>query len=141
MYITDLSEDDIEIAIKVLIVGNGAVGKSSTIQRYCRGTFTKSYKKTIGVDFLEKQLRVKRCVSCCGTPLAKKSLTLSPSLIIGEHRLVSLLSPQQTTVLYWQFANGGKRWRTSAATSRWCSSRTRSTSSLRARLTNSRRSV
>ena len=26
--------------------------------RYCRGTFTKSYKKTIGVDFLEKQLRV-----------------------------------------------------------------------------------
>ena len=28
------------------------------IQRYCRGTFTKSYKKTIGVDFLEKQLRV-----------------------------------------------------------------------------------
>ena len=28
------------------------------LQRYCRGTFTKSYKKTIGVDFLEKQLRV-----------------------------------------------------------------------------------
>ena len=41
-----------------MIVGNGAVGKSSMIQRYCRGTFTKSYKKTIGVDFLEKQLRV-----------------------------------------------------------------------------------
>ena len=39
-------------------MGNGAVGKSSMIQRYCRGTFTKSYKKTIGVDFLEKQLRV-----------------------------------------------------------------------------------
>ena len=37
-----------------MIVGNGAVGKSSMIQRYCRGTFTKSYKKTIGVDFLEK---------------------------------------------------------------------------------------
>ena len=42
----------------MLIVGNGAVGKSSMIQRYSRGTFTKSYKKTIGVDFLEKQLRV-----------------------------------------------------------------------------------
>ena len=39
-------------------MGNGVVGKSSMIQRYCRGTFTKSYKKTIGVDFLEKQLRV-----------------------------------------------------------------------------------
>ena len=42
----------------MLIVGNGAVGKSSMIQRYCRGSFTKTYKKTIGVDFLEKQLRV-----------------------------------------------------------------------------------
>ena len=28
------------------------------IQRYCRGSFTRSYKQTIGVDFLEKQLRV-----------------------------------------------------------------------------------
>jgi len=58
MYITDLRDEDIEISVKVVIVGNGAVGKSSMIQRYCRGTFTKSYKKTIGVDFLEKQLRV-----------------------------------------------------------------------------------
>jgi Ras-related protein Rab-23 len=43
----------------VVIVGNGAVGKSSMIQRYCRGIFTNNYKKTIGVDFLEKQLRYK----------------------------------------------------------------------------------
>lgn len=39
---------------QVVIVGNGAVGKSSMIQRYCKGTFTKDYKKTIGVDFLER---------------------------------------------------------------------------------------
>lgn len=39
---------------QVVIVGNGAVGKSSMIQRYCRGTFTRDYKKTIGVDFLER---------------------------------------------------------------------------------------
>lgn len=49
-------EDDIEIAIKVIIVGNGAVGKSSMIQRYCKGIFTRDYKKTIGVDFLEREL-------------------------------------------------------------------------------------
>lgn len=49
-------EADIEIPIKVLIVGNGAVGKSSMIQRYCKGIFTQDYKKTIGVDFLEKKL-------------------------------------------------------------------------------------
>lgn len=58
MYISDLYEDDLEISIKVVIVGNGAVGKSSMIQRYCRGIFTQNYKKTIGVDFLEKHLRV-----------------------------------------------------------------------------------
>ena len=50
-------EEDIELAIKVLIVGNGAVGKSSMIQRYCKGVFTHEYKKTIGVDFLEKKIR------------------------------------------------------------------------------------
>ena len=39
-------------------MGNGAVGKSSMIRHYSHGSFTKNYKKTIGVDFLEKQLRV-----------------------------------------------------------------------------------
>ncbi|XP_041984331.1 ras-related protein Rab-23 isoform X2 [Aricia agestis] len=28
------------------------------IQRYCRGTFTRDYKKTIGVDFLERQIKI-----------------------------------------------------------------------------------
>lgn len=41
---------------QVVIVGNGGVGKSSMIQRYCKGTFTREYKKTIGVDFLERQI-------------------------------------------------------------------------------------
>ncbi|XP_036854270.1 ras-related protein Rab-23 isoform X2 [Manis javanica] len=51
-------EEDIEVAIKMVVVGNGAVGKSSMIQRYCKGIFTKDYKKTIGVDFLERQIQV-----------------------------------------------------------------------------------
>ncbi|XP_030376447.1 ras-related protein Rab-23 [Scaptodrosophila lebanonensis] len=55
---TNMREDDIELAIKVVIVGNGGVGKSSMIQRYCKGIFTKDYKKTIGVDFLERQIEI-----------------------------------------------------------------------------------
>lgn len=51
-----MREEDFEIAIKVVVVGNGAVGKSSMIQRYCKGVFTQEYKKTIGVDFLERQI-------------------------------------------------------------------------------------
>lgn len=38
----------------MVVVGNGAVGKTSMIRRYCRGIYTDEYKKTIGVDFLEK---------------------------------------------------------------------------------------
>ena len=49
-------EEELEVAIKVVVVGNGAVGKSSMIQRYCKGVFTRDYKKTRGVDFLERQV-------------------------------------------------------------------------------------
>jgi Ras-related protein Rab-23 len=48
--------DDFETTIKVIVVGNGGVGKSSMTARYCKGVFTDTYKKTIGVDFLEKTL-------------------------------------------------------------------------------------
>ena len=56
--LSNMREEDVEVAIKVVVVGNGAVGKSSMIQRYCKGIFTKDYKKTIGVDFLERQIRL-----------------------------------------------------------------------------------
>jgi len=50
-------EDDFENIMKVVVVGDGGVGKSSLIQRFCKGTFTGNYKKTIGVDFLERHIR------------------------------------------------------------------------------------
>lgn len=53
---SEMIEEDLEVAIKVVVVGNGAVGKSSMIQRYCKGVYTQEYKKTIGVDFLEREI-------------------------------------------------------------------------------------
>eukprot|EP00967_Tisochrysis_lutea_P099189 scaffold147161_cov17-Tisochrysis_lutea.AAC.1 len=50
--------EDFDREIKVLVVGNGGVGKTSMIRRFCKGMFTDEYKKTIGVDFLEKPLFV-----------------------------------------------------------------------------------
>tara|TARA_B100000405_G_scaffold40964_1_gene27384 strand:+ start:282 stop:797 length:516 start_codon:yes stop_codon:yes gene_type:complete len=47
-------EEDFEKEVKVVVLGNGCVGKSSMIRRYCMGTYTDEYKKTIGVDFMEK---------------------------------------------------------------------------------------
>lgn len=51
-------EVDFDRELKVLVVGNGGVGKTSMIRRFAKGIFTDEYKKTIGVDFLEKALFV-----------------------------------------------------------------------------------
>ena len=66
-------EEELEVPVKVVVVGNGGVGKSSLIRRYCRGEFTSDYKKTIGVDFLERELQlVCVCVSTDCTVLTHK---------------------------------------------------------------------
>lgn len=41
--------------IKIIVVGNGCVGKTTMIHRFCTGEYTADYKKTLGVDFLEKE--------------------------------------------------------------------------------------
>ena len=38
-------EEDFEKEVKVVVLGNGCVGKSSMIRRYCMGTYTDEYKK------------------------------------------------------------------------------------------------
>lgn len=48
-----------ETELKVIVVGNGQVGKTSMITRFATGVFTDGYKKTIGTDFMEKELYVK----------------------------------------------------------------------------------
>lgn len=53
--------EDFETTIKVIVVGNGGVGKSSMIRRFCTGEYTDTYKKTIGVDFLEKEKYIDSC--------------------------------------------------------------------------------
>ncbi|KAI8809102.1 Gdp-bound Rab23 Gtpase crystallized in P2(1)2(1)2(1) space group, partial [Cladochytrium replicatum] len=55
---TVLIPEDLDIAIKILVVGNGSVGKSSMIHRYCKGGYNDAYVKTIGVDYLEKEVKV-----------------------------------------------------------------------------------
>ena len=48
----------LETEIKIIIVGNGGIGKTSLMTRFAEGTFDNQYLKTIGVDFLEKRMFV-----------------------------------------------------------------------------------
>ena len=41
--------------VKVVVAGDGAVGKTSLIRRYCEGKFAGSRVMTIGVDFQTKR--------------------------------------------------------------------------------------
>lgn len=52
--------DDIEVnkTIKVLCLGDGAVGKTSLIRRFAQNKFEKSYLETLGVDITDKIVSV-----------------------------------------------------------------------------------
>jgi len=41
---------------KVILIGAGAVGKTSLVKRFVNDSFSTSYKVTIGVDFLSKDI-------------------------------------------------------------------------------------
>jgi small GTP-binding protein len=46
----------IDFKFKVIIIGPGAVGKTSLINRFVHNEFSLKYKFTIGVDFLSKRV-------------------------------------------------------------------------------------
>jgi Ras-related protein Rab-23 len=51
--------EDMETSMKIIVVGNGVVGKTSMTQRFAKNIFTNDYKKTLGVDFLMKKKYIK----------------------------------------------------------------------------------
>ena len=46
------------LTFKFLLIGNGAVGKTSLVRRLCRDTFDADMEMTIGVEFLTKNMTV-----------------------------------------------------------------------------------
>ena len=53
-----MSQTD-EIKIKVILLGNGSVGKTSLANRFARDKFSETYKPSLGVDFMVKRIEYK----------------------------------------------------------------------------------
>eukprot|EP00899_Mesostigma_viride_P028361 jgi/Mesvir1/870/Mv17439-RA.2 len=53
---SDSDDEPEQLQYKVIILGDGAVGKTSIAMRFVEDEFCKSYKQTIGLDFFLKQL-------------------------------------------------------------------------------------
>jgi Ras-related protein Rab-28 len=51
------SDDEVELLqYKVVVLGDGAIGKTSMIMKFTEDAFAKKYKQTIGVDFFIKHI-------------------------------------------------------------------------------------
>ncbi len=48
------------MSLKIIIIGDSCVGKTSLLKRYVNNTFLESYKATIGVDFLTKNIKINK---------------------------------------------------------------------------------
>ncbi|KAL7695653.1 small G-protein [Lotmaria passim] len=48
--------DNSEESIKVIVVGDGNVGKTCMLRRFVKGDFIAQYRKTIGAEFMEKDV-------------------------------------------------------------------------------------
>jgi Ras-related protein Rab-28 len=58
---SDIENEDIQsYQYKIILLGDGAVGKTSIATRFSEEKFSQNYKQTVGVDFFMKRISVPR---------------------------------------------------------------------------------
>lgn len=57
-------EEPQQYQYKVILLGDGSVGKTSIAQRFANDYFATSYKQTIGIDFFIKRLTLPGTCEC-----------------------------------------------------------------------------
>uniref|UniRef100_A0A8C7DMZ0 RAB28, member RAS onco family n=1 Tax=Oncorhynchus kisutch TaxID=8019 RepID=A0A8C7DMZ0_ONCKI len=53
---SDSEEDSQDKQLKIVVIGDGASGKTSLATRFAQEAFGKQYKQTIGLDFFLKRI-------------------------------------------------------------------------------------
>jgi Ras-related protein Rab-28 len=62
---SDDEEDIISHQYKIILLGDGAVGKTSIATRFSEEKFSQNYKQTVGVDFFMKRIDLPRKYRVC----------------------------------------------------------------------------
>ncbi|XP_028854610.1 ras-related protein rab7 [Denticeps clupeoides] len=74
--------------LKVILIGNSGVGKSSFMNRFVNHRFTNLYRATIGTDFLSKEMTVDGCsvtLQIWDTAGTERFQSLGTALYRGAH--------------------------------------------------------
>ncbi|KAM6979661.1 ras-related protein rab7 [Aplochiton taeniatus] len=77
-----------KLVLKLVLIGNSGVGKSSFMNRYVNHRFTNMYRATIGTDFLNKEINVDGCTALLqiwDTAGTERFQSLGTSLYRGSH--------------------------------------------------------
>ena len=53
-----LEEESYDERIRIMLIGDSNVGKTSILKRYCKNQFSESYISTVGIDFETKYIKV-----------------------------------------------------------------------------------
>ncbi|ELP86117.1 hypothetical protein EIN_327740 [Entamoeba invadens IP1] len=53
-----MPSSNFDVLLKILVLGESGVGKTSITKRFCEGKFDEEVKNTVGVDFLSKFMEV-----------------------------------------------------------------------------------
>merc|ERR1719265_2971224 len=92
---SNIANEDAEpeyLQYKIILLGDGAVGKTSLAMRFCEEHFAKAYKQTIGLDFFVKRVVLPGDVHVCmqiwdigGQSIGGKMIS---NYIYGSHAVV-----------------------------------------------------
>ena len=86
--------EDMNASLKIIVVGNGRVGKTTLTIKYVKNIYTTEYKKTLGVDFLNKQRYIKSIFNFFAKFSASISLTTASCFksILLITKIIGMLS-------------------------------------------------